>query len=80
MIYGFIRNKVHGTKGTINIDDETEDAKQKETSNKNGTYIDPSLRASERKNPKFYKWFICSAIGSFVLFGGFIYAEEVDVA
>jgi hypothetical protein len=80
MIYGFIRNKVHRTKGKITINDETEDVRKKETSDKNGTYIDPSLRASERKNPKFYKWLVCSAIGSFVLFSGFIYAKGGDVA
>ena len=80
MIYGFIRNKVHRTKGKININDETKDAKQKETSDKNGAYIDISLRTSERKNPKLYKWFMCSAIGCLVLFGGFIYAKGGDVA
>lgn len=80
MIYGFIRNKVYRTKGKIHINDETEDARKKESSGKNGTYNDTSLRASERKSPKFYKWFMCSAIGSFVLFSGFIYAKGGGVA
>jgi hypothetical protein len=80
MLYGFMRNNVHRTQGKITIKGDIVDGEQKETADKDGTSLETSLQAREKKNPKIYKWLMCSAVGSFVLFGGFIYAKEGDVA
>jgi len=76
MIYRLIRNKVRRSKGIVSVNSEAKNIKQDETSEKDN--LQTSSRAVQNINPKYYKWLICSVIGSFILFGGFIYAKGGD--
>jgi len=79
MIYRLIKNKVRRSKGKVSINSETESIKREDTLEKDETVLEASGRVSQRINPKYYKWLICSVIGSIILFGGFIYAKEGDI-
>jgi len=75
MIYRLIRNKVRRSKRIGSVNPEANDIQQKSTSEKDKTYLSASSPDGQSINPKYYKWLICSVIGSIILFGGFIYAK-----
>jgi hypothetical protein len=76
MVYRLIRNKAWRSKGKVIVSSEGKDIKQDETSEKDN--LPASSRSVQNINPKYYKWLICSVIGSIILFGGFIYAKGGD--
>jgi len=65
------------SQGKTIVNSESKDIKQDETSEKDN--LSTLSRSVQNINPKYYKWLICSVLGSFILFGGFIYAKGGDI-
>lgn len=79
MIYRLFRNKVRPSKSIVSVNSEINDIQQEGTSEKDKTHLSASYPDGQNINPKYYKWLICSVIGSIILFGGFIYAKGGDI-
>ena len=79
IIIWVLRKKDQQSKEKVNVKFEVENIQQKDVVEGKTIFSIRSSQSGQNIDPKYYKWLICSVIGSIIIFGGFIYTKGGDI-
>jgi hypothetical protein len=80
LIYRLVKNKIYSKKNKDYSHSVTQGNGSSEKLGHNNSEIKPLVKEAFKIDSKYYKWLISSIIGSFLLFGGFIYGKGNGLA